>query len=176
MKTLINQLPAMDPETKAFNVIIETPKGSRVKYGYDPASGLFELSKALPAGLMFPFNFGFIPSTLGGDGDPLDILILNEEPLFPGCLLKATLVGVIRVAQSEGKRMTRNDRLVGRATDKLTPPEMESMRLTSTVVSQVEYFFMSYNKLRGVAFKVLGVSGAGKAKQIVRKAEKALRG
>jgi inorganic pyrophosphatase len=68
-------------------VIVETPKGSRVKYAFDFETGFFILSQALPEGMMFPFNFGFIPQTLAEDGDPLDVLILNEEPVVSGCLL-----------------------------------------------------------------------------------------
>jgi inorganic pyrophosphatase len=88
MKNLIARLPAFDPDKKCVNVVIETPKGSCIKYAYDAECGLFALKRALPQGFAFPFNFGFVPSTLGEDGDPLDILILNEEPLFPGCLVK----------------------------------------------------------------------------------------
>lgn len=64
-------------------VVIETPKGSRNKYAYDPKEHIFELKKVLPAGMAFPYDFGFVPSTRGGDGDPLDVLVLMDEPAFP---------------------------------------------------------------------------------------------
>ena len=67
-------------------MIIETPKGSRNKYAYDPQERIFELRKVLPAGMAFPY-FGFVPSTTAGDGDPLDVLVLMDEPAFPGCKL-----------------------------------------------------------------------------------------
>src|SRR5579863_7953432 len=96
----------LPPRTKhAVRVIIETPKGSRNKYAFDPALGAFVLRKVLPAGMAFPYDFGFVPATIGGDGDPLDVLVLMDEPAFPGCVLKCRLVGVIRGRQkSHGAR------------------------------------------------------------------------
>src|SRR6478672_5539871 len=121
MKKAIKRLRPIDPKHKCLNVVIETPKGSRVKYAYNEELGMFELKKALPEGMMFPFNFGFIPGTKADDGDPLDILILNEEPLFPGCLVKARAIAVIEAEQTEkdGKK-ERNDRLIGMAIAKET--------------------------------------------------------
>src|SRR5436305_1557976 len=113
MKNLIKRLEPFNRNKKCVQVVIETPKGSRVKYAFDRDSGLFQLKRALPEGMVFPFNFGFIPSTLASDGDPLDILILNEEPLVPGCLLEARLVAAIKAKQTEEGKTTRNDRLIG---------------------------------------------------------------
>jgi len=66
-------------------MVVETPKGSRNKYAFDPDNRVFELKKVLPAGMAFPYDFGFLPSTKCGDGDPLDVLVLIDEPAFPGC-------------------------------------------------------------------------------------------
>ena len=91
MKRHIDNLKPFDAKNGFLNVIVETPKGSRVKFAYEPDSGFFILSKALPEGMVFPFNFGFVPNTLAEDGDPLDVLVLNEEPLISGVpLLKAS--------------------------------------------------------------------------------------
>jgi inorganic pyrophosphatase len=113
MQDALNQLGAFDEKKDCVNVIIETPKGSRVKYAYDLDVGLFQVKKALPEGMTFPFNFGFIPGTAAEDGDPLDIFILNEEPLVPGCLLKVTVAGVIKAKQIEDGKSVRNDRVFG---------------------------------------------------------------
>ena len=78
------RLKPIDKHDGILQVIIETPKGSRVKYAYDPPTGMLIVSKVLPAGMVFPFNFGFVPKTLAADGDALDVLILNEEPLIAG--------------------------------------------------------------------------------------------
>jgi inorganic pyrophosphatase len=80
-------------------VIIETPKGSRNKYAYEPDERIFTLKKVLPAGMASPYDFGFVPSTLGGDGDPLDVLVLMDEPAFPGCKLTARVIGIIEGEQ-----------------------------------------------------------------------------
>src|SRR3954453_20480201 len=95
------------------NVIIETPKGSRNKFAFDSATGLFKLKKTLPAGMTFPFDFGFIPNTRGEDGDPVDALVLMDEPAHPGCWLECRVIGVIEVEQKEDNgEVVRNDRIV----------------------------------------------------------------
>ncbi len=84
-----------------MNVIIDTPKGSRNKFAWDKNRTLFELSGVLPAGAIFPYDFGFIPGTLGEDGDALDVLVLMDEPAFCGCLVRSRLLGVIEAKQTE---------------------------------------------------------------------------
>ena len=74
-------------------IVIETPRGSRSKYSYDPECDCMQLSTVLPEGMVFPYDFGFVPSTLGEDGDPLDILVLMEASVIPGCVVRARLVG-----------------------------------------------------------------------------------
>jgi inorganic pyrophosphatase len=175
MKKSIDRLDPFDRKKKCLNVIVETPNGSRVKYAYDPASGLFQLKRALPEGMMFPFNFGFIPGTLGGDGDPLDILVMNQEPLISGCLLKARLLGVIKVKQTEKGKTCRNDRLVGLAIPKETPTALENFSLDQKTLEEIEYFFIAYNKLDGKKLKILGYDGPKQAKQVVRQGIKAYR-
>jgi inorganic pyrophosphatase len=86
------RLSAVDQDGDV-QVVIETPKGSRNKYAFDPELRTFKLKKVLPEGMVFPHNFGFIPSTKAEDGDPLDVLILMDQPAFPGCVIDARLVG-----------------------------------------------------------------------------------
>ena len=76
------------------HVVIETPKASRNKYAFDPELKIFQLKKVLPEGMTFPYDFGFIPSTKAEDGDPVDVLVLMDEPAFAGCLLKCRVIGV----------------------------------------------------------------------------------
>jgi inorganic pyrophosphatase len=104
--------PRDEDDKQLFKVVVETPKGSRNKYAFDPDNRVFELKKVLPAGMAFPYDFGFLPSTKGGDGDPLDVLVLMDEPAFPGCVLKCRVIGVIEGEQGNKKRKERNDRLV----------------------------------------------------------------
>src|SRR5574339_743428 len=91
----IAELPALDSKSGDLNVIIETTQGSRSKYKYDPELNCFKLSNILTEGSVFPYDFGFIPSTRGDDGDPLDVLLLIEEGAFTGCLIPAKLIGAI---------------------------------------------------------------------------------
>lgn len=104
----------LKPTTKhdLLQVIIETPAGSRNKFAFDPEQGIFALKKVLPAGMSFPYDFGFLPQTLAPDGDPIDVLLLMDEPAYPGCLVPSRLVGVIEGEQLDGKKKIRNDRLI----------------------------------------------------------------
>src|SRR6478609_592733 len=95
------RLGPFDAETGDLNMIIDTPKGSRNKFKYDEQHGLFKLSGVLPAGAVFPYDFGYVPATLGDDGDPIDVLVLMDEPAFVGCLVAARLIGVIEAEQTE---------------------------------------------------------------------------
>jgi inorganic pyrophosphatase len=108
----MTNLPPFDKDSGYVNAIIDTPKGSRNKFEFDDKIGMFKLGGALPVGAVFPFDFGYIPSTKGGDGDALDILILMDEPAFVGCLVPAKLIGVIEAEQTEDGQTTRNDRLI----------------------------------------------------------------
>jgi inorganic pyrophosphatase len=171
MKKAIEKLDAFDREKKCLNVVVETPKGSCVKYAFSPESGLFELKCALSKGLEFPFNFGFIPATLGQDGDPLDILILNEEPLVPGCLVKTRLLGVIKAVQTEEGKSCRNDRLIGIGLGEKGCAHFPQ-ELDDNVVQQIEFFFVAYNRQRGKKFKVKGLGSLGQARKIILAGQK----
>jgi inorganic pyrophosphatase len=107
------ELPAFERITTNLNVVVQSPRGSASKLKDNPATDAFELSYILPAGSTFPFEFGFIPSTLGEDGDPLDMLILMDVPTCVGCILIARAIGVIEAEQTEKGNTFRNDRLIG---------------------------------------------------------------
>src|SRR3954471_247761 len=114
-------LPPFDDESGDLNAVVETIAGSRNKFAYDAELGLFRLKGVLPAGASFPFDFGFVPSTKGGDGDPLDVLVLMDEPAFAGCLVPARLVGVITAHQTERDGTVEdNHRLIAVAADSHT--------------------------------------------------------
>jgi inorganic pyrophosphatase len=158
----------MDEETGALNVIIETPKGSRNKFKYDEKLGLFKLSGVLPAGAVFPFDFGYIPATQGGDGDPLDVLVLMDEPAFAGCLVSARLIGVIEAEQTEDGKTERNDRLIAVATDSHDHHEIQSLdQISPNLVQEIEHFFVSYNTIKGKQFAPKGRFGPERAQKLV---------
>src|SRR5579859_2257497 len=91
----------LDLQTSVCRAIIETPKGSRNKFDYDPETSLFMLGGLLPEGMQFPFDFGFLPSTRGEDGDPLDIMVLMDAPAHVGCLMEVRIIGIIKAEQTE---------------------------------------------------------------------------
>src|SRR6201987_6338414 len=97
------KLKPLNKKDDLLQVIIETPAGSRNKFAFDPDQGIFALKKVLPAGMVFPYDFGFLPQTLAEDGDPIDVLLLMDEPAFSGCAVRARLIGVIQCAWLDGK-------------------------------------------------------------------------
>src|SRR5262249_50979055 len=106
------KLEPTDGSSSTINVVIETPRGCRNKYKYDDELALFRLSSVLPAGSVFPCDFGYVPGTMAEDGDPIDVLLLVDEPVFPGCIVRSRLIGVIEAKQREDGKTTRNDRLL----------------------------------------------------------------
>src|SRR5579859_4774371 len=140
LTTLAHQL---DLEKCTCRAIIETPKGFRNKFDYDPESNLFMLGGLLPEGLSFPFDFGFVPSTLGEDGDPLDIMILMDEPAHVGCVLVARIVGVIEAEQTEDGKTTINNRLIGVAVHSYNHEHIRSIsEINKSLIEQVGEFFV----------------------------------
>jgi inorganic pyrophosphatase len=152
-----------------LNVVVETPKGSRNKYKYDEAGGVFMLHKLLTAGAVFPFDFGFLPSTRGEDGDPLDILILMEEPARTGCLVPVRLIGGIDANQTENCQTRRNDRLIGVATSSHRNSGVRSIRdIRPELLAEIEHFFVSYNEMEQRRFRVRGRYGVSRALKLIR--------
>lgn len=170
-KARLNHLDAYGGERGEINVIIETPKGSRNKFNYDEELELFKLGGVLPAGFSFPFDFGFVPSTLGGDGDPLDVLVLMDEPAFTGCLVKTRLIGVVEAEQTERDgETTRNDRLIGVASKARLHSDVRTIEgLNENLLDEIEHFFISYNVIKGKEFKPLGRFGPERARRVIQK-------
>ena len=151
-------------------LIIETPKGSRNKYAFDPEQRSFRLKKVLPEGMSFPHDFGFIPSTEAADGDPIDVLLLMDQPAFPGCVVDARLVGVIEAEQSEEGESKRNDRLIAVCNASHTHSDVRSVAdLNDTLLREIEDFFINYNASNGKKFKVLGCKGPKAAARCLKK-------
>jgi len=166
---VLSETATFDERTGELRVVIETPKGSRNKYDYDPDCDCLELATVLPEGMSFPYDFGFVPSTLGEDGDPLDILVLMDAPVVPGCVIRARLVGAIEAKQkTKGEDWQRNDRLIAVATHAQTYDEAKHLSdLRPHLVKEIEQFFASYNTLRGRKFKAGDEAGPKKARALV---------
>lgn len=162
------QLPAFVSKTE-INAIVETPQGSENKFDFDPETGLFELGSAMPVGVTFPFEFGFIPSTIGEDGDPLDIIILLDAPTFTGCRVKVRLVGVIEAKQEEKEgSFVRNDRIIGVASKSTRHTSVNDLKdLPEELVNEIEHFFAAYNRMKGKKFKAIARHGPKVARKLV---------
>jgi inorganic pyrophosphatase len=176
MKSLADptKLKPIDKKDGLLTVIIETPAGSRNKFAFDPEQEIFALKKVLPAGMVFPYDFGFLPRTLAPDGDPIDVLLLMDEPAFPGCAVKSRLIGVIEGEQLEGKKKIRNDRLVAVAEANHMYANIKRLKdLPTRWLDEVQDFFVNYHNLEGKKYRLLGCKGADAALTLIKKAQKA---
>jgi inorganic pyrophosphatase len=166
---LLRKLKPFDRKSGNLNVVIDTPKGSRNKYAFDFKINAYKLKAVLPHGTVFPFDFGSIPGTVAEDGDPLDVLVLMDEPVFIGCLIEARVLGVIEAEQTEDGETERNDRLIAVAAESHTNGDLKSLqKLDSKLICEIEHFFVSYNDARGKKFKPTARKGPAAAKRLIR--------
>jgi inorganic pyrophosphatase len=164
------RLPARDAEGRVL-VVIDTPKGSRNKYEFDEALGVFALGGVLPSGAVFPYDFGYVPRTRAEDGDPLDVLVLMDEPAFVGCVVPSRLVGAIEAEQTEEGETFRNDRLLAVAENSHAHKHVRDLGdLSANLLDEIEHFFASYNEAKGKRFEVLDRVGARTAARLLEKA------
>lgn len=163
MIPLPTHLQTFGPKSGELNTIIETPKGSRNKFDYDEEQGVFKLGGVLPVGASFPFDFGFVPSTLGEDGDPRDVPVLMDEPAFAGCLVPSRLLGVIEAEQTERDSHTeRNDRFIAVASKSPATSKPErSGRFESNTHRRYRALFCFPQLHQGQAIRNLGALRAG---------------
>lgn len=165
--------PVRKPEG-TLQVIVETPKGSRNKFAFDPEQKVFALRRILPEGMSFPYDFGFLPQTIAADGDPLDVLLLMDEPAYPGVLVRSRLIGVIEGEQTEGKKKNRNDRLLAVAEASHRYMDIKSFHdLPGRFMNELEEFFVNYHRLQGREYKLLGCKDAEEAAQLIKQARRA---
>jgi len=168
--------PTTGKGANTIRVVIETPKGSRNKYAFNAEESLFELKKVLPAGMAFPYDFGFVPSTLAEDGDPVDVLLLMDQPAFAGCVLNARIIGVIEGEQSGTKGTERNDRIVAIELENHSFADVEDLSdLGKQFVKELEEFFVNYHRLSKEKYRVLDVKGIGRATKLIEKGHRANR-
>jgi inorganic pyrophosphatase len=133
-----------------------------------------QLSTVLPEGMVFPYDFGFVPSTVGEDGDPLDVLVLMEASVIPGCVVRARLVGAIEAEQKgKGESWIRNDRLIAIAIHAQTHDNEQKLSdLRPHLLNEIKEFFITYNKLRDRKFRATHDASPKKARKLVKKGMK----
>ena len=119
--------------------------------------------------MAFPYDFGFIPSTEAEDGDPVDVLVLMDEPAFPGCLLKCRVIGVIEGEQGKKAHRERNDRIVAVEQANHSFADVKHIRdLGRKFVRELEEFFVNYHELSVNKYRILGVKGPTKAQRRIQ--------
>jgi inorganic pyrophosphatase len=163
------KLPPIDKkDDHIVQAVVETPKGSRNKFAFDPKKGVFLLKKVLPLGMVFPHDFGFVPSTKAEDGDPVDALILMDEPAFPGCLIPCRLIGVVEGEEIEDGNKVRNDRLIAVSMHSHTHSELQDIKdLDANFVKELKNFFVQYHQLDDKEYKCLGEKGLKSARRLL---------
>ncbi|HEV8506287.1 MAG TPA: inorganic diphosphatase [Chitinophagaceae bacterium] len=155
---------------KPVKVIIETPKGSGEKYAYDKEHGLFALKKILPAGMSFPYDFGFFPDTRGGDGDPVDVLVISEFKSFPGCVMNCRIIGVLLAEQNSKKGKERNDRFFAVPVLSAVFKHIDSIKdISKEEMTNIINFFMVYNLQQGKDFTPIEMVNPSNAVKLYKK-------
>jgi inorganic pyrophosphatase len=173
----LDDLPLIDEETGDVTVVVETPKDSKNKYKYDPKYGAIRLTAVLGEGLAFPYDFGFFPSTVGEDGDPLDVLVFLDHAVPPGSIASARLLGVLEARQrTHDKPWIRNDRFLAVATHAHTHSRLEHISdLRPHLLDEVESFFVHYAGLNGKRLEFLGRRGPRQALKLLKAGKKAFK-
>jgi inorganic pyrophosphatase len=170
----IGELPPYDPGSGDLNAVLEAARGTRTKYKHEPGVGLFVLDGVLPAGLVYPCDFGFVPGTCAEDGDPLDVLVLADEPGHAGTLVPSRLIGVIKAEQATYAKpddAVRNDRLIAVAVKSRDYAAVASLDdLPPQLMDEIERFWIASNEAKERLFTPLERGGARAAAALVRAA------
>jgi len=148
------------PET--VNVVVEIPKGSRNKYEFDKETGALRLDRVLYSSIHYPGDYGFIPQTFYDDGDPLDILVMVNEPTFPLCVILARPIGLFRMTD----RGQPDEKILAvSVNDPLFRDYADITDIPQHFLHEVAHFFAVYKDLEGVTVKTIGWEGAAQAKK-----------
>ncbi len=169
----IADLPTFDPESGELISVVETPKGSRNKFAFNPALCLFELRRILPRGMSFPYDLGFVPTTKAEDGDPLDVPLLLEDPAPQGCVIRVRAIGAIEARQREANGdWERNDRLIAVAVHAKLHADLRSAKeLNPRILDEIEAFFRDYNAIDGKEFEPVKRCGPNAAPNLIQEAQ-----
>jgi inorganic pyrophosphatase len=155
------------------HVVVETPRGSRAKFAYDPRLESFILSKSLLTGLTYPHDWGFVPSTKADDGDPLDIMVIHDAATFPGLVVTCRVIGILQIEQKSKNNSERNDRLFAVPRCSHSEQALEDVRdLTKPIQEELEKFFIATDELEDKKLDIIGWKGPKAAVQAIKDAAK----
>jgi inorganic pyrophosphatase len=153
-----------------FRVAVESPRGSILKLKYDPEHQVMTLSRPLVAGLAYPYDWGFVPSTHAPDGDPLDAFVMWDGVSYPGVILPCRAIGVLRIEQTSptSHRRERNDRLVAMPAKAPRWDTIQSVTdFSDRIRKELEHFFLAAVAFEGKELTILGWGGPRDALDLV---------
>ena len=153
-----------------LHAVVETPRGSHVKLEFDPKLKAFTLAKPLLAGLTYPYDWGFIPSTKADDGDPLDVLIIHDAATYPGPVLKCKPIGVLQVKQTSNGKTERNDRIFAVPDRAPFEGDLQDVRhMPARAIKELEKFFEATDALEAKTLTFKGWRGPATAVKTITK-------
>ncbi len=168
--SIVDKISAMTEPQGDINVVVEIPKDSRIKYELDHQTGVLFVDRKLYTSMVYPFNYGFLPGTLEEDGDPVDVLLLGEESLFPLSVVRATPLGVLLTEDEEGK----DSKIIAIPTPKVDPAYSNIKQISdipASILEKVKHFFEHYKELEpGKFVKVVGYADKQVARQKINEA------
>jgi len=155
------------------HAVVETPRGSHCKLEFDPKLRAFTLAKPLMAGLTYPCDWGFIPSTRAPDGDPLDVLVIHDAATYPGLVLRCTPIGVLEILQTSKGEKERNDRIFAVPDRSPFEGDLQDVRkLPARAVEELEKFFQETDALEDKKLEFLGWRGPTRAIKTIKSLER----
>jgi inorganic pyrophosphatase len=155
------------------HVVIETPRGSRAKFAWDPKLETFSFRKSLLTGLSYPHDWGFVPSTKADDGDPLDIMVIHDATTFSGIIVTCRVIGILQIEQKSKKKSERNDRLFAVPRRSHSEQSLKDVAdLTKPIREELEKFFIATDELEDKKLDIIGWKGPKAARQAIQDAAK----
>jgi inorganic pyrophosphatase len=170
----LHKLPTFSKDKDIFHVVVESPRGSAIKLKYSPTLGAMSVSRPLATGLIYPCDWGFVPSTKADDGDPVDAALYWDVASYPGVVIPCRALALIKVEQNraDGKGRARNDRILALPVDARRESSLKSASaLPKRVRDELEHFFIAATALEGKNPKILGWAGPTAALDLLRSSQ-----
>ena len=165
----LSRIPAQ-PEAGLINVLIEIPAGSKNKYEFDKDMGAFILDRVLYASVRYPYDYGFVPNTLADDGDPLDGMVIMDQPTFPGCVIAARPIGMLEMIDGGD----RDEKILCVPAEDPRYAKVNSLDdIAAHRLDEIAEFFRTYKNLEKKVTEILGWQNVDKVKPLVEECIKA---
>ena len=162
-----HDVPVEEPVEEGFPAFIEIPKGSKLKYELDKATGLLRVDRVLFSAVHYPANYGFIPQTYCDDDDPLDVLVLGAEAVVPMCIMRARAIGLMQMRDEKGE----DDKIIAVHLDDPAIRDLAHIReLPPHRLKELERFFLDYKTLENKRVEVNDLQGPFEANKVIRQA------